>query len=496
MDGTGEGGHAYRCLPLNIANAHGWFILNPAPFEAEWNGTASLSAVTISPIASPIANPIASPIASPIGNAIDASTAMPADNADAMIAESHFGSGVLTFHVKGLFRTDPGYDLMVTGPVNMPKDAIQPLSGVVETDWANFSFTMNWIFTRPGVKISFARDEPFCMIYPVKRGMIEAVHPEIRPVESEPDIHDAFAAWSESRRGFNRDLRVPGSEARDKKWQKDYFRGDTPFAEGPADHRTKLRPRPFRLAPRWKEGGLMDRLVHEQTEANRIGRRRMNEGILTPGPCTVVIDPARGGVPDGLDFLCQPDFLSARECALLAEATRALTRVDPGAADDEDFLNQVALFPVIARDRRDAAALLRVLRPRIAEALGFFHELTMPVFTDSLHLMRWSEGMSMDPCAVRAHPDGSPHPAAFRDFASILWLNDDFEGGDVYFPRLDLVVKPCAGLLLAFTAGWHHEHGVTEITRGEQVTIPGFHTYTPAWRDRALHAPDDQPAQV
>ena len=31
-------GFAYRCLPLNIANAHGWLILNAAPFVAEWDG--------------------------------------------------------------------------------------------------------------------------------------------------------------------------------------------------------------------------------------------------------------------------------------------------------------------------------------------------------------------------------------------------------------------------------------------------------------------------
>ena len=37
---------------------------------------------------------------------------------------------------------------MVTGPFNQPKDAIQPLTAIVETDWAPFTFTMNWKFTR------------------------------------------------------------------------------------------------------------------------------------------------------------------------------------------------------------------------------------------------------------------------------------------------------------------------------------------------------------
>ena len=47
MDRT-PNGFAYRCLPLNIANAHGWLILNTVPFIAEWNGDAGLDGVSIS----------------------------------------------------------------------------------------------------------------------------------------------------------------------------------------------------------------------------------------------------------------------------------------------------------------------------------------------------------------------------------------------------------------------------------------------------------------
>ncbi|MGH7565243.1 MAG: DUF6065 family protein, partial [Gemmatimonadota bacterium] len=37
MDATG-GHFAYRCLPLSIANAHGWVICSGSGFEVEWNG--------------------------------------------------------------------------------------------------------------------------------------------------------------------------------------------------------------------------------------------------------------------------------------------------------------------------------------------------------------------------------------------------------------------------------------------------------------------------
>src|SRR5438128_10478669 len=40
--------HAYRCLPLNIANAHGWEILSPCAFSVTWNGGVDPADITIS----------------------------------------------------------------------------------------------------------------------------------------------------------------------------------------------------------------------------------------------------------------------------------------------------------------------------------------------------------------------------------------------------------------------------------------------------------------
>jgi hypothetical protein len=216
MDRTDDG-FAYRCLPLNIANAHGWMILNPAAFVAEWDGRSGLEGVSVRPVA----------------------------GGSQVIAGGHFGVGVLTFSIGGLFRTEPGYDLVVTGPFNQPKDAIQPLTGIVETDWAPFTFTMNWKFTRRNTPIAFEKEEPFCMIFPIKRGLIEAVEPEFRTIDSEPEVNAAHKAWSDSRRAFNQGLRVPGSEAQAEKWQKDYFRGSDRFGDSPPDHRTKVRAKPF-----------------------------------------------------------------------------------------------------------------------------------------------------------------------------------------------------------------------------------------------------------
>ncbi len=46
MDATPEA-FAYRCLPLNIANAHGWELLSPCGFKASWTGGTDAKDVQI-----------------------------------------------------------------------------------------------------------------------------------------------------------------------------------------------------------------------------------------------------------------------------------------------------------------------------------------------------------------------------------------------------------------------------------------------------------------
>ncbi len=139
------------------------------------------------------------------------------------------------------------------------------------------------------------------------------------------------------------------------------------------------------------------------------------------------------------------------------------------------------------RRRSGAAALMRDAQRRVTERLREFYELTAPVFADTVQLVRWRQGMSMPPHADRANPDGSAHGMPFRDFASIVYLNDAYDGGELYFPRLDLLVQPAKGMLVAFTGGWHHEHGVTLVRRGDRLTMPAFYTFDAAHRDRDVY---------
>ena len=211
MDATDQH-YAYRCLPLAIANSHGWELLCQTGFMAEWTGGNGLDDVRV--------------------------YADPGTHAPAI---SHFGYGVLTFHVPCLFRTGDGIGLMVGGPLNRPKDGIAGLTGIVETDWSPYTFTMNWRFTRPG-RVRFQAGEPFCHLMPLQRDLVEDCQAEWRPISENAELDRLHRAWMESRGQFLADLNDPASKASRERWQRGYFRGVTGDRATPEpDHRTKLR---------------------------------------------------------------------------------------------------------------------------------------------------------------------------------------------------------------------------------------------------------------
>lgn len=216
MDASPQG-FAYRCLPLTIANSHGWVVLGESTFDAVWNGGDLPGDITLSFIGEEASPPV-----------------------------SHFGAGILTFHVNALLRTPPGVNLWVCGLPNALKDGIAPLSGVVETDWAPMTFTMNWRFTRPHHPVRFTAGEPICFFFPVPRDMVTAMKPETRPLAEDMTLHAAHHGWRHARNSFNADLKQPGSDAQTQGWQRHYHRGRAPTGESAVHgHATKLQVRPF-----------------------------------------------------------------------------------------------------------------------------------------------------------------------------------------------------------------------------------------------------------
>jgi hypothetical protein len=204
--------HPYRCLPLAIANTYGWQLLLPVDVTAEWNGGKGLEDIMVN---------------------------CPHRHQ----AVSNFRQGVLTFDVAYIFRTSPGYHLLVTGPSNTFKDGVAPMTAVVETDWLPYTFTFNYMFTRPG-RVSWQAGEPYAQICVVAAGLQESIVPVIRDLRENPQLEADHIAWRERRCALRAQPSANEPAEVQRAWDKDYFLGR--YADGrptEAPHTIKLRLR-------------------------------------------------------------------------------------------------------------------------------------------------------------------------------------------------------------------------------------------------------------
>jgi hypothetical protein len=218
MDST-PSRHAYRCLPLTMANQMGWWVCNPVGFSAVWNGGRQPGSIQFS-----------FEVAAELW---------------AGWINNQFGEGIITWNTPFLFRTRPaGSRLMVCGPANYFKANLHPLTALIESDWLTMSFTMNWKIMRPGEPVRYDAGEPLFQVIPLAGNLsadLERATVHYARLAENPEVAGAYRRWQQERNQFHR-RKARGEESPDG-WQKDYFQGPDPSQREVAlDHRTKVTP--------------------------------------------------------------------------------------------------------------------------------------------------------------------------------------------------------------------------------------------------------------
>jgi predicted 2-oxoglutarate/Fe(II)-dependent dioxygenase YbiX len=93
-------------------------------------------------------------------------------------------------------------------------------------------------------------------------------------------------------------------------------------------------------------------------------------------------------------------------------------------------------------------------------------------------IVRWPIGTRQDPHAdkeLHEGPDaGTPNDFPHYDIASIFYFNEDYEGGELYFPIQGIEFKPTAGSAYFFPGDKYYVHGVRPILSGNRFTSPFF----------------------
>jgi hypothetical protein len=196
--------HAYKCLPLLLANQWGWQILCPTDIVVTWNGSETLAGLRIE------VNPQYE-----------------------SVVKSQFGAGIVTFSPPWLFRTPPGWNLYLKGPTNRWKPNCVPLEGVIETWWLNYTFTINWKLVQPGTVV-FRQGESLGQLLPVPHLTFQNSSATEAPIGLlEPKAAEELMKWQEKRR------LIAG--------QKDNVHHLYRKAEGVDEHFVRVSVPPFRI---------------------------------------------------------------------------------------------------------------------------------------------------------------------------------------------------------------------------------------------------------
>lgn len=138
--------------------------------------------------------------------------------------------------------------------------------------------------------------------------------------------------------------------------------------------------------------------------------------------------------------------------------------------DDVDNLVKEGKFEITTNwsDKIIAIHQLEVSRSitrRLEEILKGYEDLNVPGFGT---IQRQTDGVPLKP-----HTDIHTDPSI--RYASIIYLNDNYNGGEFYFVHKDFEIKPPAGSLLIFPGTDPFEHGVKAPEAGPvRYVLPGF----------------------
>jgi hypothetical protein len=175
-----DNGHAYRCLPLSVANGFGWDILNPIKFEAIWNGDPGIKDAILF-------------------NFYPQNKEEEDFIKDNSIG-SHFGNGIITWSALNfVLKTTSGHNIFIKAPTNHFKHGARSLEAIIESDWLPYPFTLNWKITKKHVTIKFEKDEPIACFFPIPRYYLESFDTDTVTGETESKFNKEMSIWASKR---------------------------------------------------------------------------------------------------------------------------------------------------------------------------------------------------------------------------------------------------------------------------------------------------------
>jgi hypothetical protein len=173
------------------------------------------------------------------------------------------------------------------------------------------------------------------------------------------------------------------------------------------------------------------------------------------------------------------DTLSLKECTFLIDLYDRYSELSP----TRDYSGRPILhyYDLRGLDSESASWVYGVgLRCKEKIEVGL---RTPELFVESVFLACLWPGDSHIPHADnerREHGRWLPNHTPQRDYTTLVYLNDNFTGGELVFPDRDVVIIPKPGLFVGFPSNHEFVHAVPKILSGKRYSLPVWFTMNSA----------------
>lgn len=168
------------------------------------------------------------------------------------------------------------------------------------------------------------------------------------------------------------------------------------------------------------------------------------------------------------------NFLSFEESNSILSFARSVEQWEGGG---DHFWSNRCLNPeyIYNNYSKEIPTLMKTIKDRLGENLKSLYGLN-EIYCDTFQIVRWFEGMEQPPHCDDMKDSEGTEGFHHREFGAIVYLNDNYEGGQTYYPNYNFYITPKSGTLAIHPGDIEHLHGVTKVTGSIRYTLASFWT--------------------
>jgi len=171
------------------------------------------------------------------------------------------------------------------------------------------------------------------------------------------------------------------------------------------------------------------------------------------------------------DVVCYKNFISSEDCKKLVEYYKQKTDWTRVA-----FYELYGMNMLEDDQQLENFGLPRNYLATVAERMKEAVEsgLNKKIKKVSTHAQKWETGSFASFHSDNSNMDGTPSAWEKSKYVCLIYLNDDYSGGQLNFRDHKITISPPEGMLVTFPGGFDNIHEVKKVLSGTRYTLGAF----------------------